>query len=113
MNDRAQSSVEAGRVLHGVGVSPGVAIGPAHVVSDVTIHVPSRAIKESEVRGEIARFEKALIATRSQIREIVKNLGDGTGETGVLDAHLMVLDDRMLIDDVVRGIHDGLQNAEA
>ena len=100
--------------MSGIGVSPGVVIGPAYVMVDVGLHVPERTVSESDVSGEVVRFEESLIRTREQIKEIQRNLASrATGsEAGVLDAHLMVVDDRALIQDVVQEISTGRKNAE-
>lgn len=102
-----------GIVLQGIGVSPGVVVGPAFHVVDVGVHVPDRSIGDDDVSHEIVRFEEALIVTRSQIREIQRNLeSHDSGEAGVLDAHLLVLDDRSLIEDVIRQVSERRKNVE-
>jgi len=105
----------AGAVVYGIGVSPGVVIGPAYVILDAGLDVPDRGIGEGDVPREIVRLEQALIRTRQQIREIQKSLENRSGgeHTSILDVHLMVLDDRSLIEDVVGEIRLRRRNAEA
>jgi phosphotransferase system enzyme I (PtsI) len=105
------SGVEA----HGIGVSPGVAIGPVFVIVDLMLHVPERTLVLEEVSGEVGRFEDALIQTRQQIREIQRNLSEWAAgaDTAILDAHLMVLDDATLIEDVIQQVTVGRRNVEA
>ncbi|NQT93528.1 MAG: hypothetical protein HQ559_12275, partial [Lentisphaerae bacterium] len=78
-------------VLHGLGVSPGVVIGPAFLAVDKETHVVEREIAAEDVVREICRFEDAMIETRRQIKEIQRNLeGRGGGaDASILDAHLM------------------------
>ena len=100
--------------LKGIGVSPGVAIGPAFVLAEETIRVPQRTIRPEEVLGEIRRFEEALIETRKQIRQIQDALRRQTQsqDASILDAHLMVLDDRTFIEEVVANVREKHKNIE-
>ena len=101
-------------VLSGIGVSPGVVVGPAFLFAPEAIRVAERRIMAKEVDHEICRMEDALIETRRQIRCIQKDLATHTGpsDASILDAHLMVLDDRAFIEEVVVGIREEHRNAE-
>lgn len=101
--------------LHGIGVSPGVVIGPVFVMVDTALQVVERKIPVDEVDQEIGRFEDALIETRRQLKDIQANLEIKTGvsDANILDAHLMVLDDRSFIEEVVERIRGRHRNAES
>ncbi|MBN1671328.1 MAG: phosphoenolpyruvate--protein phosphotransferase [Kiritimatiellae bacterium] len=101
-------------MLEGIGVSPGVGIGPAFILSDDKEQPVERAIIDRDVPREIARFEEAIMTTRHQIKEIQEGLTDAIGQTdaSILDAHLMVLDDRSFIEDVIVGLKKQLKNVE-
>ncbi|MDD4873225.1 MAG: phosphoenolpyruvate-utilizing N-terminal domain-containing protein, partial [Kiritimatiellae bacterium] len=104
-----------GEVLVGIGVSPGVVIGPVLVVVAKVIQVVERDIPLEEIEAEISKFEDALIETRRQIQEIQENLGVRTvkGDAGIFDAHLMVLDDATFLASVISGIKTKKKNVEA
>jgi len=101
-------------VLHGIGVSPGIVIGQAYLVRLEKDYVVERALSEDEVPQEIARLERALIETRRQIKDIQRNLESQSahGNGNILDVHLMVLEDRAFIGDVLQTIKDKRVNAE-
>ena len=101
--------------LKGIGVSPGVVIGKARVLAPDQVHVPERSLKEDEVEHENCRLEDGLIETRKQIKAIQKDLESKTalGDASILDAHLMVLDDRSFIEEIVTEIRTDRRNAEA
>jgi phosphotransferase system enzyme I (PtsI) len=101
-------------ILRGIGVSPGVAIGPAFLLSEEQTHVPERTIAPEDVLGEISRFEEAIIETRKQIRQIQEALSGQTRshDASILDAHLMVLDDRTFVEEVIGSVQDQLKNIE-
>jgi phosphotransferase system enzyme I (PtsI) len=101
-------------IVKGAGVSPGVVIGPALLLVRENIPLAERAVPEGEAESEIARFENALIATRGQIRRMKKELESRAGPSGasVFDAHLMVLDDRTLIEDIILDVRTNKRNVE-
>lgn len=100
-------------VLRGIGVSPGVAIGPAFLLAQESTYVVERDIPPERVLAEIARFEEAIIETRKQIRKIQAALSEETRtHASILDAHLMVLDDRTFIEEVIGTVREQRKNIE-
>src|SRR5205809_6642103 len=100
--------------FQGIGVSPGVARGHLFVVEDERDEIAKRPIKLEEVPQEIGRFETALIQTRSQILEMQERIAQSIGakDAGIFDAHLLVVEDRTLIDEVLRKLQTDLCNVE-
>jgi phosphoenolpyruvate-protein phosphotransferase (PTS system enzyme I) len=100
--------------LHGAGVSPGIARGPIHVVRDDLDDVVRYPIKPSQIASEIARFEGALVQTRVQILEMQQEIAEAIGakDAAIFDAHLLVVEDRTLIDEVLRKLETDLCNVE-
>src|SRR5438477_9223522 len=100
--------------LQGVGVSPGVARGTLYVVEDDRDDVVKHRIDVSEIPNEIGRFEAALIQTRAQILEMQERIAESIGakDAGIFDAHLLVVEDRTLIDEVLRKLEADLCNVE-
>ncbi len=109
---------EGEKVFRGIPVSSGVSRGRI-LVLDKQRHVHAlRTLSEDEVAGELSRFERALMQTRHQLHEVQRQLTESVGaEQGsnlgrIFDAHLMVLEDPMLIDPAVKLIRDNKLNAE-
>jgi phosphotransferase system enzyme I (PtsI) len=100
--------------FQGVGVSPGIARGELFVVEDDRDDIARRHIEASEIPNEIGRFETALIQTRSQILEMQEQIAQSIGakDAGIFDAHLLVVEDRTLIDEVLRKLQTDLCNVE-
>lgn len=101
-------------VLKGIPAAPGIAIGSAYIIDKQEFIVPPRAILEKEIPIEIARFEEALIKTREEIAGLKRKISDEMGgqHAQIFDAHLLVLEDRMLIEDVIKKIRQEKQSAE-
>jgi len=100
--------------FEGAGVSPGVARGKVHVVRDEFDEVMRYRIAPSQVPDEIGRFETALIQTRMQILEMQQRIAESIGakDAAIFDAHLLVVEDRTLIDEVLRKLETDLCNVE-
>src|SRR5436853_3480611 len=100
--------------LHGAGASPGIAHGVIHVVRDDLDDVARYPIAASQIPDEIGRFEAALIQTRMQILEMQQRIAEsiGTKDAGIFDAHLLVVEDRTLIDEVLRKLEKDRSNVE-
>ena len=71
-------------------------------------------IEPSQITNEIGRFETALIQTRVQILEMQQKIAESIGakDAGIFDAHLLVVEDRTLIDEVLRKLESDLCNVE-
>lgn len=104
-------------LLKGIGVSPGIVIGKAYILErGMPEPVHFCCLKASETEGEVERFKNALKESREQLKGIKKKVeaADGRGKEHVriIDAHLMILKDDMLINDTVKVIRDERVNAE-
>src|SRR5881275_2419515 len=100
--------------FEGIGVSPGIAFGSVHVVREDMDEVVRYQIAPSQVADEIGRFEAGLIQTRMQILEMQQRIAESIGakDAAIFDAHLLVVEDRTLIDEVLRKLKGDLCNVE-
>jgi phosphoenolpyruvate-protein phosphotransferase (PTS system enzyme I) len=110
MSDSARQEIR----FEGVGVSPGMACARIHVVRDDLDDVVRYRIAPSQIPDEIGRFETALIQTRMQILEMQQRIAESIGakDAAIFDAHLLVVEDRTLIDEVLRKLETDLCNVE-
>ena len=109
-------SAMASFALHGVGVSGGIAIGRAQLVSHATLEVAHYVVPASRVDHEIARLELAIDEVQKELTELhgtMTRSGDLPGEFGAfLDVHWMILNDPTLSEAPKRIIADQRCNAE-
>ncbi len=95
-------------MLRGIPVSQGVSQGRVVVLNRSRI-VPAKAGFETDDQaGEEARFQTALAETRKQLTAVQERLRDefGAKEFQIFDAHLLVLEDPALMEEVGRQIRD-------
>jgi phosphoenolpyruvate-protein phosphotransferase (PTS system enzyme I) len=97
--------------LHGLGVSGGIAIGHAHLVTSASLEVDHYQIPEEFIAREIKRFEKAVKLVRTELNNLEKEIqtthkGEASGEMAAfVTVHRMMLDDPSLSEtprDVIR-----------
>jgi phosphotransferase system enzyme I (PtsI) len=102
------------KVFKGIPVSAGVSRAKIVVLRQQAPCVSRRLVAEEEIPREITRLEKALLDTRRQILEVQRKLQEGVGaeHATIFDAHLLVLEDPILIDEVTRSIRKNKTNAE-
>ena len=92
--------------LRGIPVSEGVSRGRVVVLNRDRIIPAKTNFKTLNQADEEARFQAALDKTRQQILEVQKRLHDeiGAKQSLIFDAHLLVLEDPVVLEEVKRKI---------
>ncbi len=102
------------KILRGIPVSAGVCRGKILVLDKPHHTIVRHDLTEEEVPAELNRLQQALVKTREQLQDVQRQLTQslGPGQASIFDAHLLVLEDPSLIDEVVRVIQQEKVNAE-
>jgi len=110
----AELVVEPEIILHGIPASPGIAIGPLHVMARGFSAPEVYEIAPEDVPHEQERFREALEVTKRQLFELQQRLEAlaGGNESEIFEAHQMLLEDRSVVDRVDEAIAERCQNAE-
>lgn len=84
------------RTLRGIGVSPGIAIGPAVVVRWALPEVPHRVVPRTQVEKEVRRLRAAVKDVKRQLAELRKRaeVRAGADEARIFDAQVLMLEDK-------------------
>ncbi|MBL8683232.1 MAG: phosphoenolpyruvate--protein phosphotransferase [Myxococcales bacterium] len=99
--------------LVGAAAAPGVVIGRVVILDRRKVQVPRRHVEESEVEQEVSRLRGAINAARTQLEGIRSTLPSDAKDHGlILDAHLLMLDDALLVDEAEAAIRAERVNAE-
>ena len=98
----------AEKVYRGIPVSGGVSRGAVYILAPSDNCIPHRKISSDEIPSEMERLEKALIQTRQQIIDVQRQVEEAMGaeDASIFDAHLLVLEDQTLLDEVSRNERD-------
>ncbi|GIW51263.1 MAG: phosphoenolpyruvate-protein phosphotransferase [Gemmatimonadales bacterium] len=105
---------ESERILTGIGVSPGIAVGRAHVLSVSLPVVPHRVVPKDQVEAEVERLRRAV----GEVREHLEALRDraaqraGPREAKIFDAQIMMLEDSDFLGAVEKLIRENQLSAE-
>jgi len=102
------------RRFQGIGVSPGITRGIAFVHRLDDDPPPKREVSAGEVGREVERLREGLCATRRQIVELQERVEQSLGakDAAIFEAHLMVVEDGVMIDEVEKMIRRDRCNAE-
>ena len=102
------------RVLKGVGVAPGVAIGVAQVIQWELPAITRSVVTPDEVDGEIRRLGEALISARTFLEDLRERTRQKAGaeEAKIFDAQLLMLEDPELRSAVETLIRENQLSAE-
>lgn len=84
--------------IHGVGVSSGIAIGRAHLVSNALLEVVHYQLPPKLINDEIQRFVKAIKAVEHDLEMIKEQLPAGAPAelSAFINTHLAMLKDKSL-----------------
>lgn len=104
------------RQFKGIGVSPGIAIGPTFAATQPVLTVARRDINDYEREDETLRFEEAVAVSKKQLAKLKSRIAllppDAERELGpLLDAYVQMLGPSRLVRGVKKRIEAGL-NAE-
>ena len=90
-------------ILRGIPASPGIVSGKAFLYGREQYTITRRLVKEDQLLNEIKRFKEALVQTKNEIIEIKKRISEemGVKHAEIFSAHLLVIDDSMLIEEVI------------
>ena len=99
--------------LTGIAASPGLALGPIYVLEREDLTVREVEIAPEAVEPELERFHHAVEVSRRELAGIRDSIAAelGESEAGIYDAHLLIMDDPVLLQTVDQGVRVGLRNA--
>jgi len=100
--------------LTGIDASPGICIGMAYLVDKEGVEVVEKyPVDPKGVKGEINRFKTAVKSVREELTSIIKNAPEELRQqVYILEAHLELLKDKMLIGRTIDTIGTERVNAE-
>ncbi len=105
---------QVNKFIQGIGASPGIVTGKAFMVERSKVRAPEKRIQPEQVDDEVKRFLGAIQESRDQLIAIKEKILDPEvrRHSFILDVHLMILDDQMLIEDTIETIRKRRVNAE-
>jgi len=105
---------EGEQIFRGIPVSAGVCRGKILVLDKVRHAISQRQLEDAELASELDRLEQAFRQTRQQVLEVQRKITESVGaqQGSIFDAHLLVLEDPVLVDETVKLIREQKVNVE-
>src|SRR5438093_968296 len=102
------------RVIHGVVGSVGIAIGKAVRTFDPLFVSFNSKLRPDQLRKEVERFRGSVEKSREQLKRMQAELKRKSGPESsfLIDAHLLVLQDRLFVDRIIEKIETDSINSE-
>ncbi|MBD3368650.1 MAG: phosphoenolpyruvate--protein phosphotransferase [Candidatus Eisenbacteria bacterium] len=102
-------------VLHGIPASPGIVVGPAFVYGDILDEVERVEMDAAEADAEIERFHQAVALVKDELTQDAERISRelGQDQADVFLVHSMILEDRMVTEEIERRIREEHVNAES
>jgi phosphoenolpyruvate-protein phosphotransferase (PTS system enzyme I) len=101
-------------VLQGIPAAPGIAIGRAYVYIKEIPTAIERALKPEEIDSEIERLEQGIAKSEKELTKILNfaqaKIGDGKSK--IFEAQIMILQDSVLLNSIIKRIRTEARNAE-
>lgn len=97
------------RVLKGKPLSPGLAWGRSFVYETIPFMQRNIKIKKEDVEKELDRLKEALKKTKESLQKLKDSVRRRLGEekAGILEAHMLMLEDPMFVDEIKKAIEEG------
>lgn len=98
----------------GIPASPGIVVGKVFLFDKGEEAITAHDVKKEDVPKEITKLENALIQTRKEIIELQESIGRGMGKehADIFNAQLLVVEDRSLIEEVIKRLESDHKNVE-
>lgn len=101
------------RTLHGIAASPGITVGKALVIRRRTRRAGWYHLPLEQVQNEIERFDQAIDQAEAELVEIRNQFAvDLSDALSIIDSHILMVRDRMIVDRTIDIIREDKVNAE-
>jgi phosphotransferase system enzyme I (PtsI) len=102
------------RTIHGTAVSPGLGLGPVHVVREKAHAIPTWSVAEVDLSREIERLQAAVATATDELQRRQRLVAAQTGEKDaqIFAVHRMILADQSAVREVESSIRGERINAE-
>ncbi len=111
-------SIKKEVMFHGIPASPGIAMGLVQILgkeeSILEEVKDEKKLAPEDVEKETAIFKDALEKTRTETKVLMTRVKETVGQSdaSIFDAQFLILDDKMLLNEVLAGISKKLLSAE-
>jgi len=97
------------RALKGKSISPGLSWGRAFIYETIPFIQRDIKIKKEDVEKEFVRLDEALKKTKESLQKLKDRVRQRLGDekAGIIEAHMLMLEDPMFVDEIKKAIKEG------
>ncbi|WP_051553507.1 phosphoenolpyruvate--protein phosphotransferase [Desulfobulbus elongatus] len=111
--DKEDNQIPSGRSLQGIGVSPGIVAATVVVLKRQTLRTGWYHLPADHIEKEVDRFAGAIKAAGDELLHLREKLADDLADAlSIIDSHLLMLKDRMMVERTMALIRNNNVNAE-
>lgn len=99
-------------IWEGKAASPGIAIGTVFRLNQTELEIPQRHLSESQIAGEIERFQKALSLAKKEISQAQAGSSLDKDHSQIFETQKMILEDEIIQQKVTEKIRTEKVNSE-
>ncbi|HHL35077.1 MAG TPA: phosphoenolpyruvate--protein phosphotransferase [Desulfobulbaceae bacterium] len=104
---------EEPQIIYGIGASPGIVTASARVFRRRTGSAAWRRLTPDRIDGEIRRFRDAVTTAECELQQLRTSLADDLSDAlSIIDSHLLMLKDRMILERTIEIIRNQHINAQ-
>jgi len=113
--EKRNFKINCERVFEGISASPGIAISKVFLLEGEALNIESVTIDAEQVETEIEKFHAAVQKAKSELRGLKSKVAHRIGEENarIFDAHQLLLEDSVIIDETVGNIRKQNKAADA
>ena len=102
------------KTFQGIDASTGICVGHVLLTNRRRYHIPKTHVSNDQIPGELERFREALEQSVAELEAIRKKLSTkkGSEPKAIIEAHLLIMQDQMLIGGTEKIIRSEAVNAE-
>lgn len=89
-------------MIKGIAASPGIVVGKAHLLKEYPIVINEQKIAVEQVEAELAKLNEAIDKSKRQL-EVIRDKAEkemGADKAEIFNAHLMMLEDEVFLDEI-------------
>lgn len=101
--------------LTGVPASPGIVVGPAHLLRWEVPDVSARVLRDDQIEAELAKFRAGVEKAKDRLRAVKARAAEkaGQAESAIFDVQISILEDASLLDQVEQLVRTNLAPEKA
>lgn len=98
------------KTFKGTGIAKGLAFGKVTIIKSIRSEIPAHSISKEQCGAELTLFDDILEKSRLELQEYLKSDQAGESEKDILSAHLEIINDPELKQQITQIIEQDLHN---